>query len=579
MNNKIKISLALLATVPFFSSCLQEFLPTDTVTQEQVNKADKTALTSAIPAYLNKYNTDDYAYDIGFGGFNIFRDSSTADMTIFSPSYDYYWYVGDCTYLDADYSFSFTIFRRYYALVQKTNLVFEAVNPEVNSEDEVAAVQACSYRALAYLEMGQWFEYKHTGIAALDGKAESDGIYGLTVPIVTEKTTELESRNNPRAPFYKLYRFILTDLNNGEKYAAGKTEPSLKTEAGQGVIYGLKARLWLLLGSRFDKYPADLETALSHENDADIPYDKLGISSAQDCFRLAAEYARKAINRGYTPLTETQWFDPKTGFNTVNNSWMLANVINSDNGLAKSQTWGCWPSYMSAEPTYGIGTPEYKGYRCIDSRLFAQIPSSDWRKTTWIDPNDVGSESAYNTKYARGTNLNYDTWKDYGAYCNFKFHPGSGDINTSTVGNAVSIPMMRVEEMYLIEAEAAGRSSGEGTGRALLEQFVNTYRYKDGSYKSKGAGLEGFIDDVFLQKRIELWGEGQIMWDYRRLEKAVVRGYPGTNWPESYRFNSNVNAVAPWSTLVIPQRECTYNTGIINNPNPSSTGVYDVWEE
>lgn len=576
MNNIIKISLACALLTPLMSSCLKEFEPTSSVSQEEVNKADKSGLVNAIPAYLNNYSSDDY-YDIGFGGFNIWKDASTADLVIKSSVYDYFWQVGSCENLGAQMTPS-TMYRRYYALVQKCNLVLTAIDPDNKPEEESYATMAYAYRAYAYYEMAQWYEYKRTGFASLDSKAESSGIYGLTVPIVTETTTDTESRHNPRAPFYTMYRFILTDLNKAEKYAEGKGEPANKTEAGLGVVYGLKARFWLTLGTRFDTYANDLATALGHENDEALTFDKLGVNSAKECFELAAEYARKAINRGYTPTTETQWFDPTTGFNTVNNAWMWADIINADNGLAKTCTWQSWVSFLSPEATYGVCTTEYKAYRMIDSRLFDKIPSADWRKTTWIDPKDVGKESAFNQKYARGLNIGYSTWAEFDAYCGFKFHPGGGAISTSTVGNAISIPMMRIEEMYLIEAEAVGRSQGESAGRTLLEQFVNTYRYTNGSYMSQGDGLDGFIDDVFTQKRIEFWGEGIVLWDYRRLEKPVTRGYDGTNWPTTYQFNSNANAVAPWSTLCIPQREITYNTDIVNNPDPSSGGAYSAWD-
>ena len=175
--------------------------------------------------------------------------------------------------------------------------------------------------------------------------------------------------------------------------------------------------------------------------------------------------------------------------------------------------------------------------------------------------------------------MNFDTCSKFNAYCGFKFPPANGDGDISTVGNAVSIPMMRVEEMYLIEAEAIGRSQGEGAGRTALESFVNSYRYKDGSYKSTGAGIEGFIDDVFTQKRIELWGEGLILWDYRRLEKAVTRGYPGTNWPALYRLNSIPNYVAPWTTFSIPETERNFNEAVILNPDPSVGECYFPWTD
>lgn len=573
-----KLILAATMGATLLSSCLQEFVPTNSATQEQVDQEDKAGLVNAVAAYLNTYSTS-YSYDIGFMGFNIWRDASTADAPTYDPAYDYFTYVSFCTWLGSEWALQQTVWQRYYELVQKANLVLTAVDVDTYPDDAAPATTAYAYRANAYMEMAQWYEYKLTGIPAFDEQARADGIIGLTVPIVTENTTELESRHNPRAPFYLMYRFILTDLNRAEQLSQGEAEPTSKINAGAGVIYGLQARLWLLMGTRFDLHADDLATALSHEGDAEISYDKLGIYSAKECFTKAAEYARKAINAGYTPVSETQWFDPKSGFNTVNNSWMWANVISTNNGLASSLVWQSWVSFMSPEASYGVACADYGAYRMIDARLYSSIPDSDWRKTTWIDPADVAKESAYNTKYARGTNLSYSEWSRYQAYAAFKFHPANGDCMTSTVGNAISLPMMRVEEMYLIEAEATGRASGDGAGRSLLEAFVNGYRYSDGSYKSTGAGLEGFIDDVFTQKRIELWGEGLILWDYRRLEKAVVRGYPGTNAPENTRYNSLPNYVAPWSTFCIPKYEHDQNTDCILNPDPSHGNYYDLWKE
>lgn len=564
--------------VSLLTSCLQEIEPTDKATQDDIDKGDKTGLVTAIAAYMNNYNSE-YTYDIGILGFNIWRDASTADVPVYATGYNYYSYVGTCTWLSSDWALQQTVWQRYYYLVQKANLVMNAVNVERYPEDAEGATVALAYRANAYMEMAQWYEYKKTGIPALDARAESNGIMGLTVPIVTEKTTEEDSRHNPRAPFYTMYRFILTDLNLGEKYSMGASQPDSKSFPGSGVIYGLKARLWQLIGTRFDLHPDDMAAALEHEDDTDIPYDRLDVTTARECFAKAAEYARKAINCGFTPVTETQWFDPTSGFNSVNNSWMWANIITTNDGLATSLVWQSWVSYMSPEATYGVSTTEYGAYRMIDAALFSTIPDADWRKTTWIDPADVASESAFNTKYARGTSMGYNEWKNFDAYAAFKFHPANGDRTTSTVGNAVSTPLMRVEEMYLIEAECTGRAQGDAAGRALLETFVNTYRYRDGSYRSTGSGLNGFIDDVFNQKRIELWGEGQIMWDYRRLEKAVLRGYPGTNHPELYRFNSLPGYVAPWSTFSIPKYEHDMNPSVILNPDPSHGGLYDRWEE
>lgn len=576
--NKYIRHILILSTVLLFTSCLQEFVPTGEAIQEQVNQADKSSLAKAIPGYFNKYNSD-YAYDIGVMAFYIWRDASTADYPIADPSYDYFSWVEECLYLGSNWAMQSIIWERYYALIQKANLTLGAVDVEKYPEDADPAVQGYAFRANAFLELAQWYEYKLTGFAEFDDKAKADGIRGLTVPIVTEKTTEQESRNNPRAPFYTLYRFVLSDLETALELLHGMPEPISKIYAGRGVVNGLLARLWLTVGTRFELHPEDLATALAHEDDPEISFPKLGVTTARECFEKAAIHARAAINAGYTPLSEGQWFDPITGFNSVNSAWLWANIISTDNGLASSATWQSWVSYLSPEAEYGISNPEYGSNRMINSRLFDEMPDADWRKRTWIAPEDAANKDAYEAKYARGTSMPFTSWKQLKPYSGMKFHPANGDYSTSTVGNAVSIPMMRVEEMYLIEAEAVGRARGEGEGRALLEAFMNGYRYKDGSYKSSGAGIEGFIDDVFTQKRIELWGEGQILWDYRRLEKAVVRGYPGTNYPETHRYNSLPNKVAPWSTFCIPLSEQNYNPAVILNPDPSHSTIYQLWTE
>lgn len=577
--NKYIINLLLTgALMGSMTSCLDEVYPTSKATQEQVNKADKEGLSNAVCAYMTNYSTS-YVYDIGFAGFGIWRDKMTADVPVYNTGYDYFSFPGYCLWLGGGWELQYLIWYRYYYLIQKANLVLLASDVENDPHDGVYAANALAYRANAYLEMAQWYEFRPTHMGNLDQEAQNLGIMGLTVPIVTETTTEMEARNNPRAPFYKMYRFILDDLDRAEQYMTGQTPLPSATMAGLGVIYGLKARAWLYLGTRFALHSDDLNTALSHENDSDISFAPFGVSTPQQCFEKAADYARKAINQGYTPLTESQWFDPQTGFNTVNNSWLWAIVISPDNGLAKDRVWTSFVSFMSPEANYGLASLSYQGYNMIDARLFSSIPDADWRKTTWIAPSDQGNEKAFNSKYARGTSMSYNEWREYASYSGFKFHPNGGDRNTSANGNAVSIPLMRVEEMYLIEAEAVGRTSGEAAGRALLESFVNTHRYSNGSYKSNGVGLEGFINDVFTQKRIEFWGEGLILWDYRRLEKEMTRGYVGTNFPELYRFNSQPNAVAPWSTLSLPQLERDYNPAVILNPDPSSGSNYTLWEE
>lgn len=92
---------------------------------------------------------------------------------------------------------------------------------------------------------------------------------------------------------------------------------------------------------------------------------------------------------------------------------------------------------------------------------------------------------------------------------------------------------MRMAEMYLIAAEAECR---QGTGhfskaKSLLKEVIS-YKYEDPSeYENKVDGLQEsnditlteenitsttLLDEILLQRRIELWGEGARLLDYRR---------------------------------------------------------------
>lgn len=202
---------------------------------------------------------------------------------------------------------------------------------------------------MLYLDLERLFEYKKTGVSYLDKQADSIGCIGITIPIVTEKTSKVELKNNPCAPFYTMNRFIMTDLNRAEENLAGYNREH-KAFMDQSVIYGLKTRLWLDMATRFEKNPADLQKQIEAEN-ADDGYDNLGISSALECYQKAAYYAQQAIGAGnYTPLTEEQWSDPDQGFNTANNSWMLGTLINSKEQI-NELFWYTFLGYMASEAT------------------------------------------------------------------------------------------------------------------------------------------------------------------------------------------------------------------------------------
>lgn len=97
----------------------------------------------------------------------------------------------------------------------------------------------------------------------------------------------------------------------------------------------------------------------------------------------------------------------------------------------------------------------------------------------------------------------------------------------NNIACVVGVPLMRVEEMYFIEAEAVAHAD-PAQGLQLCSDFMKRYRYA--TYSSNATALEDVIDEIVFQKRVELFGEGQAYFDYKRLNMDVDRTYSGTNF-------------------------------------------------
>src|SRR5690606_11049574 len=77
---------------------------------------------------------------------------------------------------------------------------------------------------------------------------------------------------------------------------------------------------------------------------------------------------------------------------------------------------------------------------------------------------------------------------------------------------------MRLEEMYLLSAEALARLDRDGEAVARLKQLL-AIRIPDVSYVDGLAG-HALEDEIYLQTRIELWGEGKT---YLAMKRKIGR--------------------------------------------------------
>ena len=91
------------------------------------------------------------------------------------------------------------------------------------------------------------------------------------------------------------------------------------------------------------------------------------------------------------------------------------------------------------------------------------------------------------------------------------------------------------------------------------------------NYSCKASSPEDVAEEVFLQKRIEFFGEGITFFDYKRLNKSVDRS-ASSNWDvtENYKIEGR----PAWMVFNIPYSEGSQNHALADYMNPDPSGVY-----
>ena len=253
--------------------------------------------------------------------------------------------------------------------------------------------------------------------------------------------------------------------------------------------------------------------------------------------------------------------------NINDHSWIWGSLIESDDAAG----YASWPSHLSSFT--GAGYTAISGmYKRISTMLYDLIPSTDVRKGWWVNESldsPLLSTIEWNGRTGRAiSTMTIPNVKvAFKEYTTVKFGQKQGIGSTD---NASDWCIMRAEEMILIRAEGLAMSGNEGQAKTLLEEFVKTYR--DPSYVCEASSAEDLQDEIWKQRRIELWGEGFSMSDIMRLAKPVVRTHGSstmTNWPAAFAFN--IAPDDPYLLLRFPQRETNSNKAIPASSNKAGT--------
>jgi len=296
---------------------------------------------------------------------------------------------------------------------------------------------------------------------------------------------------------------------------------------------------------------ADLDMALSllterrnaksHFNQSVLHGVKARVALTQGNYQAAAQEANQA-RQEFPLMSVAQLYD---GFNNVDNpEWIWGSRQIDD----QQTFFASFFAYMSVNFNSTVIRTNPKA---INSALYNQISDTDARKVFW-DPN-AGDPALRDPFINEMTLSNFSKFN----YMNRKFIAQG---NASSVGD---VPYMRAAEMYLVEAEALARAGQDGAAQDVLFELVSA---RDAGYiKSSNTG-QALIDEIMIQRRIELWGEGFRWYDLKRLNMPLDR--TGANHVASV-INNKFTEPAGSNDWVwrIPIAELNANPEMVQNPD------------
>ena len=458
------------------------------------------------------------ADDFGYGSMAASQDLEGADMSMQDNNYNWFSVCGEMSSRTANYANPYMRYKHPFTQIGVANQVIASYPEDVTDQKAIWNIaQARAIRAFAYMQLAPYFAFNYES-------HKSDPC----IPILKDG---VDYSNNPRASVEEVWQYIMEDLNFAVEKLAGFERPN-KMQIDQKVAYGLRARANLTMAN----------------------------------WKAAADDAKQAM-QGYEPASIEDVSKP--AFCSIDEkNWMWGYIMSE--AMSNTGSYATVASWISAFSWNGYAAAT-GNTPVINTMLWNKIPYSDVRKGWWLDENlesPLLEGLEWATTGVKGQEI--ATWEDpdgnklaYEPYSNVKFGMKAG-IGATT--NSNDWPFMRVEEMKLIEVEGLAKSGNEGEAKTLLENFVKTYR--DPEYNVTKNGLS-FENEIWFQRRVELWGEGFFTADMKRLGKPLVRFHDGqeNNIPDAFRYNMDAND--GWLNMRFSKYEYEYNMAIEDNKGGS----------
>ena len=512
------------------SSCNSELLetePTDAMSGSTFMSDATKALVPLNGIYRSMYSagwstTGNTHQCFGITAYNLMGEVMGDDFIMGAQGSGWFWF--DAAYnVKGRYTSSswrsYDLWMAYYTWIANANYIIAAEETMAGSEEDVAYVigQAYAIRAYSYFMLSQCF--------ARNYKYSSDPC----VPIYNEPTMTTTT-GQPRSSVAEVYAQIDSDINKALELLAKSPAQRHPSHMGYAVALGIKSRI-ALVEEKWDD---------------------------------ALNAAKAAITASGCSILEVKDF---IGLNDVtkNNVMWGAQIVSDQAGMYAS-----FMAHMDVNIAYGQRAPKQ-----ISPWLYNKMRDTDARKNGQLTVSEDGSTGTY-SKAGGWWDPNCATYST-GGYIQTKFT--FSDLQTWT-GDYI---WMRVEEMYLNAAEAACHKGDDATAKQYLMALMAK---RDAAYNTNKTGnalatltteeTGSLLEEILIQRRLELWGEDGRIFTIRRLHQGFERT-SANGWPSGLLISTHKAAAADPSSylwvLTIPQAEFDGNENM--NPDRDQNPIGD----
>ncbi len=464
--------------------------------------------------YEQGWSTDDTQESDGLTAWNLVGELMGDDMIMTAAGNGWYWY--DYIY-DIKQKYTSTDWRPYdlwngfFSLIANVNYIIAAEETMEGAPADVhyAVGQAYAIRAYCYYELANYYSRPYI-------REDEKRLSEKCVPIYTEPT-QVGTPGKPRASIKAVYSQILSDINKAVELLSDAPLQKDKTHIDYRVANGIKSRICLTIG--------DWKGA---EEAATIAMTDYSIASASDILNGMNDVSLPNVMWGATIIPD------------------------------QGSGWGPIHYHMDAISMLpGTQSYAYSAPKCINLDLYSRMGESDARRGWW--------QSYAQLKEQFGDIIGEDF---EGILAGNLLQTKIRFKNvTDGIGDKL---WMRVEEMYLTKAEALCRQGNETEAKAVLGELMAN---RDENYTCSKSGTAlgsttcsftgSLLEEILIQRRIELWGEYGRLRDIRRLGQGIVRktsqGFPSDGLLE----DTDVNDPDTWAWVItIPQTEFDGNVNM-----------------